>query len=43
MENAVGVGSRAVGAPAMGGGVAVGLLGAWVYITGGLLGGRAPG
>lgn len=39
---AVGVGRRA-GAAAIGGGVAVGVLGAWVYITGGLLGGRAPG
>jgi len=38
----VGVG-RSAGAAGMGGGVAVGVLGAWVYMTGGLLGGRVPG
>ena len=38
----VGVGRRA-GAAAIGGGVPVGVLGAWVYMTGGLLGGREPG
>lgn len=43
VEKTVGVGSRAGWAPAMGGGVAVGVLGAWVYITGGLLGGSVPG
>lgn len=34
---------RRAGAAAVGGGVAVGVLGAWVYITGGRLGGRVPG